>query len=451
MKPLKPLKVTGVSHAYGNVRTLSGVSVEVAEREVVALLGPSGCGKSTLLRLVCGLEPVLAGEIELGGTVVSKKGYTIAPEKRGVGLVFQDFALFPHLSVLENVLFGLQFKPLGEMPGIGHSHSAEERTRLWWPFGALVSKSTKEARERALAVLARVGLESRANSPAHALSGGQQQRVALARALAPEPKLLLLDEPFSGLDSALRESVRSETLEVLRESGCAAMIVTHDPEEAMAIADRVVVLNEGQVEHDGSPSSLYFAPRTVFAARFLGALNAFEATLEKGFAKNVEKTVEKTGEKRVEQGPATGVTAQGAPSAAPLARVGEFLFPFDASRASSDWKEGLKLNVVVRPEGLVLELDSEPEGDAACALNGEVACPSFRALARSARWVGHDVMVSLEAPSVLSRPLTARVAGAHWRQLFPLWSAGEQVLPVPVRVRFEPGAVHAFPKGEGLP
>ncbi len=387
-----PLNVSGVSHAYGDVRTLSGVSLHVAQGEVVALLGPSGCGKSTLLRLVCGLEPVHEGEIALEGSVVSSRKFTLPPEQRGVGLVFQDFALFPHLSVLENVLFGL-----------------ETRAHAFRWLGAPVSKS---ARERAMALLARVGLESRAESPAHALSGGQQQRVALARALAPEPRLLLLDEPFSGLDSALRESVRSETLEVLRESGCAAIIVTHDPEEAMAIADRVVVLNEGKVEHDGTPTSLYFSPRTAFAARFLGALNVFEAHLERS--------------------PSAGDDSV-------HARVGNFSFLLDASRVAESLGAGARLDVIVRPEGVLLE-PQPPEG----LFSKAPSQGRFLAQARSARWLGHEVLVTLDPLGGLSRPLTARVAGSHWRQLFPKWSEGLQSLPVPVQVRFEPGAVHVF-------
>jgi len=235
------LEVQSLVRRYGTLAALRGVSFHAAPGEILCLLGSSGCGKSTLLRLIAGLEVADGGSIRMDGVALSDADTFVPPEQRGVGLVFQDYALFPHLSLLDNVAFGLR--------------------------GA---RAARQAAARA--ALARVHLEERAASFPHMLSGGEQQRVALARALAPRPRLLLMDEPFSNLDRGLRESVRAETIALLREEGITAIIVTHDPEEALRIADRIVLMRAGAVEQDAGPETLYCRPASLYAARFFGEL-----------------------------------------------------------------------------------------------------------------------------------------------------------------------------------
>jgi iron(III) transport system ATP-binding protein len=235
------LELRGVVRRYGTLVAVNAVDLRVGSGEIICLLGSSGCGKSTLLRLIAGLEAPDAGSIAMAGQPLSGAGTFVPPERRGIGLVFQDYALFPHLSLLENVGFGLR---------------GERAAR----------------RAAARAALARVRLESRADSFPHMLSGGEQQRVALARALAPQPRLLLLDEPFSNLDRGLRESVREETLAILREARTTAILVTHDPEEALRIADRIVLMRDGRVEQDDAPEALYRRPASLYAARFFSPL-----------------------------------------------------------------------------------------------------------------------------------------------------------------------------------
>ena len=217
------------------------LSLRVAEGEIVALLGPSGCGKTTTLRLIAGLEGADAGTITLRGRVVTGPGRAVPPEERGVGIVFQDYALFPHLTVEDNVGFGL---PRAARPG--------RRTRI----------------AEVLNLVDLAGYESRYP---HELSGGQQQRVALARALAPAPALMLLDEPFSNLDADLRAQMRDEVERILRETATTAVFVTHDQEEAFTLADRVGVLQAGRVEQMAPPQQLYHRPATRFVAAFVGA------------------------------------------------------------------------------------------------------------------------------------------------------------------------------------
>lgn len=206
--------------------------------DIGCLLGPSGCGKTTTLRAIAGFEPVLAGEISLGGNVISRAGFTLAPEKRRIGMVFQDYALFPHLSVAENIAFGIRKHP--------------ERERI-----------TEELLE--LVKLAQLGKRY-----PHELSGGQQQRVALARALAPEPQLLLLDEPFSNLDGELRRRLSHEVRDILKARGTSAILVTHDQEEAFAVSDHVGVFKDGRLEQWDTPFNLYHEPLTPFVASFVG-------------------------------------------------------------------------------------------------------------------------------------------------------------------------------------
>jgi iron(III) transport system ATP-binding protein len=229
-------------------------SLDVFAGEMLALLGPSGCGKTTLLRMLAGFEVPDAGSITLNGQVVSGsvagKHHWVKPEKRQLGFVFQDYALFPHLTVLQNVMFGL--------------HALPKRERL----------------SRAKDVIDLVGLNIFSKRYPHQLSGGQQQRVALARALAPKPTVMLLDEPFSNLDAALRESTRDEVRRILKRSQTTAILVTHDQEEAMTFADRLVVMRQGHLEQLGKPEDVYLKPRTAFVANFLGHTNILRAQAE---------------------------------------------------------------------------------------------------------------------------------------------------------------------------
>ncbi|MCX7601122.1 MAG: ABC transporter ATP-binding protein [Meiothermus sp.] len=215
------------------------VSFEVGPSEVFALLGPSGCGKTTTLRLIAGFEQADSGQIWLEDQEITRR----PPEERGIGFVFQDYALFPHLSVYENVAFGLR-----------HLRGQARQ-------------------ERVLEVLGLVGLTVFKDRKPGELSGGQQQRVALARAIAPGPKLVLLDEPFSSLDAALRQTTRDEVRSLLKQSGIGAILVTHDQEEALSFADRLAVMRAGQLEQVGTPEEVYHQPRTPFVAQFLGRTN----------------------------------------------------------------------------------------------------------------------------------------------------------------------------------
>lgn len=246
------LGVEQLRQAYGARVAVDDVSWSAAPGEIVCLLGHSGCGKTTLLRLIAGIEAPAAGRILLDGQDVSGPKGFVPAERRRVGLVFQDYALFPNLSVLDNVTFGLRDSPRADREAIAHR------------------------------LLRRVGLDAQAASFPHTLSGGEQQRVALARALAPQPRLLLMDEPFSNLDRRLRDRVRDDTMALLRESGTTAVIVTHDPEEALRIADRIVLMHRGRVEQDGRPQALYHRPATLFAARFFSELNEIPGTSRDG-------------------------------------------------------------------------------------------------------------------------------------------------------------------------
>ena len=246
------LKLDGVSHAFGSTRVLDAVTIDAKAGELLCLLGPSGCGKTTALRLAAGIEELQHGRIILAGQTVAAPGAQVPPERRSVGMVFQDYALFPHLSVLRNVQFGLS------------------------------ELDAAAKRKRAMEALDQVGMAAYAESYPHMLSGGQQQRVALARALAPKPRVLLLDEPFSGLDSNLRAHIRDETLHVVKDSGTTTLIVTHDPEEAMYMADRIVVMNAGRVEQIDRPEALYSAPANAFVASFFSSINRLEGVVRGG-------------------------------------------------------------------------------------------------------------------------------------------------------------------------
>ncbi|HEY7689535.1 MAG TPA: ABC transporter ATP-binding protein, partial [Dongiaceae bacterium] len=248
------LTLTGIDHAYGSVAVLRDVSLQVRAEEILCLLGPSGCGKTTILRLAAGLETPRQGTIQVGERMVTGNGAFVPPERRDVGLLFQDYALFPHLTIAGNIAFGLKKLP-----------EAEQTTRV-------------------AEMLQLTHLTGRGESYPHMLSGGEQQRVALARALAPRPKVLLLDEPFSNLDTQLRQKVRDETLHVLKEVGTAVVLVTHDPEEALFMADRIALMQKGRIVQVGEPSELYFKPAETFAAEFFGEVNRIPSQVSGGAA-----------------------------------------------------------------------------------------------------------------------------------------------------------------------
>jgi iron(III) transport system ATP-binding protein len=239
------LEAHSVTRRYGARAVVDNVTLSLAPGEITALLGGSGAGKSTLLRLLAGLEPVDAGEVRLGARILSAPGRTIAPEQRRIGLIFQDFALFPHLTAARNVGFGLKHLPRDQ---------AAATVDRW--IGLL-------------------GLTDRAGAYPHELSGGEQQRVAIARALAPEPAAILMDEPFSGLDPALSGSVREAALAAVRAAGIPALMVTHDPAEALESADQIAILSGGRLLQSGTAEDVYRRPTSLAAARALGAVNVF--------------------------------------------------------------------------------------------------------------------------------------------------------------------------------
>lgn len=242
------VEVKNISKSFTkNNPVVYDVSFDVKSDEIFALLGPSGCGKTTTLRLIAGFEYADSGSITIQNTVVEQDKIHVLPQERGVGFVFQDYALFPHMTAIQNVAFGLK-----DVPKNKREVYAEE-------------------------VLCRTGMEKYRDRTPDELSGGQQQRVALARAIAPKPKLVLMDEPFSGLDAMLRDSTRKEVRAVLKKSGMSAILVTHDQEEALSFADRIAVMNNGKIEQIGTPEEVYYQPKTQFVAQFLGRTNLFRA------------------------------------------------------------------------------------------------------------------------------------------------------------------------------
>ena len=247
------LQIESIRHKFGAKTVLQDISLQVESGEVVCLLGPSGCGKTTLLRLIAGLEELQHGRILIDDQVIADQRRQMLPERRGTGFLFQDFALFPHLTVLENTMFGL---------------------------AAVTSKDDR--RRKALQALEQVNMQDFAAVYPHELSGGQQQRVALARALAPNPRIILLDEPFSSLDARLRVQIRDQTLHVLKSSGVATVMVTHDPEEAMFMGDRIVLMHQGRIVQTGTPVELYSKPVNAFVTTFFSDVNVINGVVRNG-------------------------------------------------------------------------------------------------------------------------------------------------------------------------
>ena len=235
------LECVGLSKSFGSIQAVSGLDLTIAGGRILALLGPSGCGKTTTLRLIAGFEQPDEGEIRIGGRVVSTATTLVPPEKRRFGMVFQEGALFPHLTVEQNVAYGL--------------------------------KKAADQAERVSGALELVGLSGMRRRFPHELSGGQQQRVALGRALAPRPELLLMDEPFSNLDANLSQQLRKDVADIVRNSGVTTVFVTHDQDAALQVGDQVALMNQGRVEQVAPPSRIFHAPETRYAAQFLGSVD----------------------------------------------------------------------------------------------------------------------------------------------------------------------------------
>ncbi|MBM3520002.1 MAG: ABC transporter ATP-binding protein [Alphaproteobacteria bacterium] len=244
--------LANVSRQFGNAAILHDVSFAIQPHEIVSLIGPSGCGKSSLLRIISGIDCQHSGSVQLFGRTVARVGAAVEPERRHVGFMLQDYALFPHLSVEENISFGIQKRPAAEV--------ADRTSRIMSQFK----------------------IDHLQHKYPHMLSGGEQQRVALARALAPQPPILLMDEPFSNLDRRLAESIRQETLSILRELGTTTVLVTHDPEEALGASDRIIFMREGRVLQVGTPYELYYHPATCYTAEYFSAFNKLSGVYRGG-------------------------------------------------------------------------------------------------------------------------------------------------------------------------
>jgi len=311
------LEVKGITRAFGGRPVVDDVSLTVSPGQVTCLLGPSGCGKSTTLRIIAGVEWADSGEIFIDGAPVVRPGLAVPPEQRGVGLMFQDFALFPHLSVFDNVAFGL----------------AGTRT---------------EKRLRVRELLEKVGLIRYVGAFPHELSGGEQQRVALARALAPRPRIMLMDEPFSGLDNRLRDGIRDETLSILKEEGTAVLLVTHEPEEAMRMADDIALMRKGRIVQQGAPYNIYNAPVDREAAAFFSDVNVIRGTVE-------------------------GLLTETA--------FGKFMAPGQA--------DGAEVDIVIRPQHLRIDFDRGGQGPAPSPEHGVWA----KGVVERARFIGKESLV----------------------------------------------------------
>ena len=315
--PEPRLEIRGLTRHIGGRDVVRDVSLSVMPGQVTCLLGPSGCGKSTTLRIVAGVDRQDAGEVRVDGETVSGGLRHDPPEGRGVGLMFQDFALFPHLSVADNVGFGLR--------------------------GARAEK-----RARVTELLERVHLNTYADKFPHELSGGEQQRVALVRAVAPRPRVMLMDEPFSGLDNRLRDGIRDETLDILKEEGAAVLLVTHEPEEAMRMADEIALMRAGRIVQKGAPYNVYNAPADKMAAAFFSDINVVLGKV------------------------------QGALTDTPF---GRFLAP--------GVPDGTEVEIVIRPQHLRIDFDRHGRGPNPTPEDGTPA----RGVVERARFIGNESLV----------------------------------------------------------
>lgn len=311
------LEIRNLVRSFEGKRVVDDVSLSIAPGHVTCLLGPSGCGKSTTLRMIAGVDMQDSGQIYVDGQLICDTVFRIPPERRSIGLMFQDFALFPHLNVGQNVGFGLK------------GPKAEQRRRV------------EE-------MLDRVGLLHYVDSFPHELSGGEQQRVALARALAPKPRVMLMDEPFSGLDNRLRDGIRDDTLALLKEEGASVLLVTHEPEEAMRMADEIALMRKGVIVQRGAPYNIYNAPVDKAAVAFFSDVNVIRGTV------------------------------RGALTDTPF---GQFLAPGVA--------DGGEVDIVFRPQHVNIDFDRDGRGPNPTAIAGAPA----RGVVERARFLGSESLV----------------------------------------------------------
>ncbi len=311
------LDIRNLVRSFDGKPVVDDVSLTIAPGRVTCLLGPSGCGKSTTLRMIAGVERPDSGSIHVDGALVCDGQMSLPPERRSIGLMFQDFALFPHLTVGRNVAFGL-------------------------------TGSRAENRARAKTFLERVGLAHYIDHYPHHLSGGEQQRVALARAVAPQPKIMLMDEPFSGLDNRLRDGIRDETLDLLKEEGASVLLVTHEPEEAMRMADEIALMRDGKIVQIGAPYNIYNAPRDRDAVAFFSDINVLRGHVH------------------------------GALIDTPF---GQFLAPGIA--------DGAEVEIVFRPQHVSIDFDRAGKGPNPTAVAGTPA----RGVVERARFMGSESLV----------------------------------------------------------
>ncbi|WP_246139431.1 ABC transporter ATP-binding protein [Phaeobacter marinintestinus] len=312
------MEIKNLKCSFDGRQVVDDVSLTISAGQVTCLLGPSGCGKSTTLRIIAGVEMQDSGEIWVDGKLVCDTIFRVPPERREIGLMFQDFALFPHLSVADNVAFGLR-------------------------------KGTRaEKRARVEALLERVDLMRHIDGYPHQLSGGEQQRVALARALAPRPRIMLMDEPFSGLDNRLRDGIRDETLSLLKDEDTAVLLVTHEPEEAMRMADEIALMRDGQIVQRGAPYNVYTRPADRAAVAFFSDINVLQSEVN-------------------------GALAQTA--------FGQFLAP--------GFPDGTKVDIVFRPQHVKLDFDRNGSGPLPTPSDGVAA----RGVVERARFLGHESLV----------------------------------------------------------
>ncbi|MDA7428759.1 ABC transporter ATP-binding protein [Primorskyibacter aestuariivivens] len=339
------LEIRNLVRDFEGRRVVDDVSLQIQPGQVTCLLGPSGCGKSTTLRMIAGVDMQDAGEIYVDGELICDTVFRVPPERRSIGLMFQDFALFPHLSVGKNVAFGLD----GKGP---------------------------EVQDRVREMLGRVGLANYIDAYPHELSGGEQQRVALARALAPQPKIMLMDEPFSGLDNRLRDGIRDETLELLKQEDTAVLLVTHEPEEAMRMADEIALMRDGKIVQQGAPYNIYRAPMDKAAVAFFSDINVIESEVNGALA---------------------------------VTPFGQFLAP--------GYPDGSRVEIVFRPQHMGIDFDRGGLGPAPTPERGRAA----RGVVERARFMGSESLVEFRMDHDGSR-LRATVPNVFLpKQGTPLW------------------------------
>ncbi|OIQ34573.1 MAG: Fe3+/spermidine/putrescine ABC transporter ATP-binding protein [Roseobacter sp. MedPE-SWchi] len=318
--PVPRLEIRNIHRYFDGRAVVDDVSLQIQAGQVTCLLGPSGCGKSTTLRMIAGVEMQDSGEIYVDGKLICDTVFRVPPERREIGLMFQDFALFPHLSVADNVAFGLK-------------------------------GSKEEKRARVEELLRKVSLSRFIDEFPHQLSGGEQQRVALARALAPRPRIMLMDEPFSGLDNRLRDGIRDETLTLLKEEDAAVLLVTHEPEEAMRMADEIALMRGGKIVQQGAPYNVYTRPNDKASVAFFSDINVLKSQVNGALAETP---------------------------------FGQFLAPGIPDRTDVD--------IVFRPQHVRIDFDRAGKGPLPTATDGVPA----RAVVKRARYLGHESLVEFQ-------------------------------------------------------